>query len=1321
MLRSAVVRSFCLRWAIVIALLGLAACGGKQAVPLNQSVPGTPAGSGDETSTASGADWHSIVVQHHDMNAASGNPHFAKISVKPQQEAVLPGGTDKAAAGLSGLAGLLPAPSRLSPAAAVRHGSDFTADDLIHDGALFDVTLPRAQATPGPESDPRVTLTSDTDPYEPQTSQAAFITYRFNLENYAASGLPQSLGTLWEQDDAPNTYFVGLSDWQLDRWAWFEGSADNVVTVASLAPYINPTDHSLLAVVLVLDNQARDLLLVQIGAEEVRGFGGAAPETVEGQDYNEPEDYYAGKTASGVNGAPAQFLLPEEKVGPVLDQGQTNMCTCCAASSMYNYELSTAYAPYWVPNKSSRRMSPKWLFKETVGGQCWAGRPPETVLDFMKNTGGATLAHAPHNQNCDVDYNAATCQADGAKLKITGWRKIRDEGQAGIDEIKNHLYNLNHPVLMLITLSDNFEDDVNAGLIYNWQGITPNLLGWHSTLIIGYNDTARCFKVRNSWGKDWGDNGDFWISYDTFSSKAWIDCFAMWTNYSSSAASYFNLTQDAAVPPATVDCSVANTDKISLDWSAVNLATGYKIYRDTKTNLIATVNSGTHYDDFGVSDFYTHTYFVQTLVESSKSASMTQGHGWRAKPQAPKISDVRIYTTGMTGAAATFATSVDNPSGAPLTCSWSFPAGAIVEASPVPQRQPGLTLGQAGSYTCTLTVSNAGGQATKNFALTVHPLPAAPVAEFTAPASALRSKVVYFDAASSVAQSGHSITRYYWDTNGDSISDFETTSTLYAQIFPKAGTYTMRLKVLDERGLISSWKAHDIQITVPPPVDKKIFGRITNGANGVAGITVNGHITGNPSPLWTAVTDGSGNYTLQGISTGLDVTVEPDAAAPYSFSPPSIQHVMNADYFGADFAATPITDWSHSLGFDGLDDAILGVASAASGNVYVAGYETDSGPVRRALLAQYSSSGQLNWSHEEWSFFGPAQFNAVAVNASAIYTVGGFTNENTFNDEILIMKWDGSGNVSWKQSWGKGSTSMGYAAALDPAGNLYVAGETNGAGGGIDIVVLKLDPASGSIIWQNTYSTPGADHVRGAAYDTASEHLVLTGWAPTSAPSPTDDVSLLKIYKDGSLGVDKLYDCGTLPEAGYGILADATSNIYICGDETAADSLSSTALMLKLAPDGTPLVGDTWTAPNASPTFHRFNSLFLTGGGDLYSAGFALDGSTSYGAVARWNTSFGHLAAVQFSKPGSQLFSVGQTANDSKLLLGGMSAGPGGSWSSILPTLGHPTPVATAYGGTYAAVVGTVNPPSPVTSDSVPTADLAEGGGDALTVKRPLL
>ena len=47
-----------------------------------------------------------------------------------------------------------------------------------------------------------------------------------------------------------------------------------------------------------------------------------------------------------------------------------------------------------------------------------------------------------------------------------------------------------------------------------WTRLNYKPLGWHGVLIVGHDDAAGRFKVRNSWGPNWGDAGHFYLPYE---------------------------------------------------------------------------------------------------------------------------------------------------------------------------------------------------------------------------------------------------------------------------------------------------------------------------------------------------------------------------------------------------------------------------------------------------------------------------------------------------------------------------------------------------------------------------------------------------------------------------------------------------------------------------------------------------------------------------------------------------------------------------------------------------------------------------------------
>lgn len=63
--------------------------------------------------------------------------------------------------------------------------------------------------------------------------------------------------------------------------------------------------------------------------------------------------------------------------------------------------------------------------------------------------------------------------------------------------------------------------------ILNLPSRKERLVGGHAVLVVGYDDKKKSFLIRNSWGPDWGLEGNFYMPYDyllnpKFASDFWI-------------------------------------------------------------------------------------------------------------------------------------------------------------------------------------------------------------------------------------------------------------------------------------------------------------------------------------------------------------------------------------------------------------------------------------------------------------------------------------------------------------------------------------------------------------------------------------------------------------------------------------------------------------------------------------------------------------------------------------------------------------------------------------------------------------------------------
>jgi C1A family cysteine protease len=81
------------------------------------------------------------------------------------------------------------------------------------------------------------------------------------------------------------------------------------------------------------------------------------------------------------------------------------------------------------------------------------------------------------------------------------------------------------PIIFGMNVYESFESETvtRTGMV-TVPRENENLLGGHVALIVGYDESKRCFIVMNSWGINWGDKGYFYLPYDylPLTSDMWV-------------------------------------------------------------------------------------------------------------------------------------------------------------------------------------------------------------------------------------------------------------------------------------------------------------------------------------------------------------------------------------------------------------------------------------------------------------------------------------------------------------------------------------------------------------------------------------------------------------------------------------------------------------------------------------------------------------------------------------------------------------------------------------------------------------------------------
>lgn len=120
------------------------------------------------------------------------------------------------------------------------------------------------------------------------------------------------------------------------------------------------------------------------------------------------------------------------------------------------------------------------------------------------------------------DRPSAACYQEADRHQITSYQRLMT-----LDEMRACLAS-GYPFVFGFTVYESFE---SAAVAKSGKVQMPKqserALGGHAVCAVGYNDKAKRFTVRNSWGRGWGMKGYFSMPYDYLADRNLSDDF--WT------------------------------------------------------------------------------------------------------------------------------------------------------------------------------------------------------------------------------------------------------------------------------------------------------------------------------------------------------------------------------------------------------------------------------------------------------------------------------------------------------------------------------------------------------------------------------------------------------------------------------------------------------------------------------------------------------------------------------------------------------------------------------------------------------------------------
>ncbi len=333
-------------------------------------------------------------------------------------------------------------------------------------------------------------------------------------------------------------------------------------------------------------------------------------------------------------------------------------------------------------------------------------------------------------------------------------------------------------------------------------------------------------------------------------------------------------------------------------------------------------------------------------------------------------------------------------------------------------------------------------------------------------------------------------------------------------------------------------------------------------------------------------------------------------------------------------AALPAQTWQaryNGLGND--DDAGRAIAVDGSGNTYVAGASWGTGTSYDAALIKYGPAGESLWARRyDGAAHGPDEARALALGDGFVVVTGGTSDANLFTD-IVTIAYDAGGDPIWTATYDgpSGGNDMGYAVAVDAAGNAYVTGYAHDDSTGWDMVTLKYGP-TGNRLWERRYRTDYEDFGSYIALDNSGNVCVvgssgnpyLLTWDFATVKYDNNGYEQWAVRFNGPAGED---------DEPHGLAVDLAGNVYVAGG-----SLDSTSNLDFTTIKYTPAGETAWVRRynGAANGPDEAFALGIDGAANVYVTGYSQGASSDIDyATVKYDTDGNELWAKRYDGPAS--------------------------------------------------------------------------------------
>ncbi len=198
--------------------------------------------------------------------------------------------------------------------------------------------------------------------------------------------------------------------------------------------------------------------------------------------------------------------------------------SCFAWASAYYHLSRLQWQEFgWDVTDPAHQCSPAFVYNLANGGYANEAYEGDNArwdgFLILETLGCATMEDMPYSPTGYLNFPSETAFRNGMRFRTLRTDSIDVRSPAGIQRLKDHLLAGNTAVLGFYGYQ-NFVNLHNFDYIYCVSDVYGARQYWHDVCVVGFDDSLQtadgvgAFRIVNSFGPYWGDNGFFWMSYE---------------------------------------------------------------------------------------------------------------------------------------------------------------------------------------------------------------------------------------------------------------------------------------------------------------------------------------------------------------------------------------------------------------------------------------------------------------------------------------------------------------------------------------------------------------------------------------------------------------------------------------------------------------------------------------------------------------------------------------------------------------------------------------------------------------------------------------